>query len=115
MVGMAVGGDHAHDRLILQRPGQHLLPGGAGGVGGHAAIDHAPALAAFALVPQHPQIDVVEGERPRHAQPADAGRHLAHRTRGRQFVGKGIGQLGFKRIHVQQSFVFHAGRARYNG
>ncbi len=38
---MAVGGQHAQQGLALHGAGKHLLPGGAGGVGGDAAIDGA--------------------------------------------------------------------------
>ena len=50
-----------------------------------AAIDLRPAVA----VREQPQIDVVEGERQRHAQPADAARDLDDLGgRGRRGVGE---------------------------
>ena len=53
--------------------------GGAGGIVGNAAVDHRAALqrpvGTVNVVAQQPEVDVVERERQRHAQPAHAGRH----------------------------------------
>ncbi len=102
---MAVGGKHALQRQAQQAVGKDLFPGGPGGVAGHAAIDHAPAgrtLVTVAVL-QQPQIDMIQRERQRHAQPAQAGRDVNHAAAVRHLVTQRIVQLGFERIHI---FIF---------
>jgi hypothetical protein len=50
-----------------------------------AGIDDGPARAVF----EQPEVDVVERERQRHAQPVDAGRNLEDFTGGGR-GGKGV-------------------------
>jgi hypothetical protein len=85
--------------------GDDLLPGGAGGVGAGAAIDQRQPVPAFDPVVQQPQIDVVEGEGQRHAQPAQAGRNVVHRAGRGDAVAEGITELGFERIHGETFVV----------
>ena len=85
-----------------QLVGEHLLPGRARGVVGDAAVDDGPALAAVDAVAQQPQVDVVQRERQRHAQPAHAGRDLAACSPGAgSGVAEGVVQFGFVRVGMR--------------
>ena len=55
-------------------------------------------------VAQQPEVDVVEREGQRHAQPAHAGCELERAAERRQLVGQGVVELGFVGLH---------GRLRY--
>ena len=111
VVRVAMGGEHAHQRFGPGALRQHLVPGGAGGVVGDAAIDGGPAAAALELIAQQPQVDMVEGKRQRHAQPVQAGRQFGQRSRRGQHVAKRIVQLRFGRIHQALSWPFGRWRA----
>ncbi len=80
MVGVHVRRDDAQHRHAARLGREDLFPGLAGPFVGDAAIDHGPARRRFAkavdLVAQQPQVDVVQRERQRHAQPAHAGGDL---------------------------------------
>ena len=88
VVGVIVGDDHACDRGVR---GQQGFPGGPRVVRVETAIDDRPAAGVL----HQPEIDVVERERQRHAQPAHAGRDLDHRAGGRR-CRKRIPQVGLR-------------------
>ena len=73
MVGMHMRDDDASGLVRCQVFCQHSGPGRDGFGVVDAGIDKRPA----ALLRDGPQVDVVERERQRHADPAHAGRHLA--------------------------------------
>ena len=106
MVWMAMGGDYPQQGLSLHAIGEHLFPRSAGGIGGDAAIDGAPARAGRAVVGEQPQVDMVERERQRHAQPAEAGSELVHGADGGHGVAEGIGKLQLESVHGK-SFGMH--------
>ena len=85
MIRMVVRGDDALDGTARERGREMRFPEGSGRGIAVAAIDLGPAVA----VGEQPQIDVVESERQRHAQPADAAHDLDDLGgRGRSGVGE---------------------------
>ena len=72
MIGVEVSdNDPLQGPLLGKVGGEDSLPGLLYVVAGDAGIDGGPAIAVL----QKPQIDMVEAERQRHAQPQDSGRH----------------------------------------
>ena len=69
MVGMEMRADHAHHRFALELLGEDLLPERSRVLRIDAGVDDRPAV----LLLDQPQVDVVELEGQRHAQPVDAG------------------------------------------
>ena len=67
-------------------------------VRGDAAVDQGPAL-AVEVVAQQPEVDVIEREGQRHADPVHAGRDLHAGRGGRQGVAERIVELAFEGIH----------------
>ena len=96
MVRVHVGHDHPQDRQAVKFLVKNLFPLGAGGVIADAAIHHAPSLHTVQFVAQQPQVDVVEGERQRHADPFDAGCYKHRGARRRQGIAKRVVQLFFQ-------------------
>jgi hypothetical protein len=78
---------------------ENLLPLGAGLWIVQAAIHHGPALNPMDLVLQQPQIDVVQGERQRHAVPKNTLYHFNALAGRGQGVTQGIVQFLFEQIH----------------
>src|SRR5262249_10834866 len=68
--GVEMGDDHATDRLAVQLGGEDLLPRLARRCEARASIHDRPR----AVVLDEPQVDVVELEGQRHAQPLDTRR-----------------------------------------
>ncbi len=100
VVGMAVRDDHAQHRQAVQVRVEDVFPVAADLVRGDPAVHHGPARLAVEFVAQQPEIDVVERERQRHAQPPYAGRHLQVLARLGQRVGERIVELLFQCVHV---------------
>ncbi|MNN16825.1 hypothetical protein D3C81_1299770 [compost metagenome] len=90
VVGVAVGHQHAHHRQPFEFVGEDGFPVRLDGVVGNAAVDDGPALAPIQAVAQQPQVDMVERERQRHAQPVDA--------RGDFLLGAGLGHGVAERV-----------------
>ena len=97
MVGMVMRDDDPPHRPAAEMLGKDLLPQPGRRRAGKAAIDDRPARPVF----QQPQIDVVEREGQRHAQPQHAGGdryRLARRRRRRdrklQHFSHAFGKLG---------------------
>jgi hypothetical protein len=83
MVGVKVGDDQARHRAV--EPVEDRRPAFAHRFVGEPGIDYGPSGA----VPEQPEVDVIELERQRHAQPEDAGRHFGQFAGGRRMgVGK---------------------------
>ncbi|MNC18340.1 hypothetical protein D3C75_662390 [compost metagenome] len=74
VVIVKVGAYQGEQRPALQHLHQHSLPHGAALLGVQPGIHHHPAFA----VAQQVQVDMVQTERQRHAQPQHAGGHLLH-------------------------------------
>src|SRR5215467_6655423 len=99
VVGMEVGHEHAHDGLARELAGEELLPQLARRREPHARVDHGEP----ALVVEEPEVDVIQREGRRHADPADAGGDLQcaaalRRLRPRMDEARGLGgqrMLGF--------------------
>ena len=71
---MIVGDDNAFDGFSGHDARKMPLPEFVRGRDAIAGIDDGPAVTVFIGVFQQPQIDVVERERQRHANPVDTGR-----------------------------------------
>ena len=82
VVGMHVRDQHAQHRQAVQFLLEHPLPQRLDLVAGDAAVDDGPALASVELVAQQPQVDMIQRERQRHADPLHA-------------VGDRLGLAGF--------------------
>ena len=100
MVRVHVRHDHPQHRQALQLGGEDVFPLCLGGVHGDAAVDDAPALHDTAVragdvVAQQPQVDVVQGKRQRHADPANAGGHFQRAAGFGELVTKGVVEFGF--------------------
>jgi hypothetical protein len=76
VIGMEMGADEPRHRAAVERRRQQPLPQTLGLLVVDAGIDDRPAGA----VVDQPEIDVVEREGQRHAQPAHARRHLGYLT-----------------------------------
>jgi len=98
---MKVGCDHAQQRPPVKRTVEKLAPRLARGLIGDTAIDGSPASVAFDVVLEQPQVNVVEREGQRHAQPVKARAKHHGFTR---FGGRGPGkiQLVFGRVHASR-------------
>ena len=80
VVGVVMGDDQALDRLVRQEAAEHALPQRPRLGRVDAGVDHRPAALAFDEV----DVDVVQAERQRQAQPVQAGGDLQRRAvRGR--------------------------------
>jgi hypothetical protein len=66
---MEVSGDHAADALAVELVREDALPQRARVRQPEPGVDHGEAVA----VVQEPEVDVIQRERQRHAEPADAG------------------------------------------
>ncbi len=73
VVRVHVGDDHAQHRQTLQFLRKQQFPLRPGFRGVNTAVHNAPAGAAVNLVPQQPQVDVVQREGQSHADPFHAG------------------------------------------
>jgi hypothetical protein len=82
VVGVKVRHEDASDRTTAEVRREEALPQGACVVETHAGVHDGPAVAVL----EEPEIDVVELEWQRHAQPADAGRD-GHDVGGRRRSG----------------------------
>ncbi len=100
---MHVGHDDAQNRQAFKLAGKNLLPLGFCFVPADAAVHHGPAVLPVDLVPQQPQVDVVQRKRQAHAYPSDAGCHLQRAAGGRQNVAQGVEKLRFLCIHLVRS------------
>ncbi len=120
VIGMEVGDQHPPDRALAQLACEEALPQGAGGRQAHSGIDHRDPVTVL----QEPQVDVVQLERQRHPDPADAGRDLdadAALRRLRPGVhepggGRGQWMLGLglhrrSRVFGMSSMICHRPRA----
>ncbi len=110
VIGVVVGDDETPDRTPRQRPGEDLLPQIAGGSRVQATIHQRPA----GLVSQHPQVDVIQREGQRHAQPEHPRRHL-HSGARRGNIRKGeLQRCGRGRIGLGEGSggIVHGGRWR---
>ncbi len=98
MVGMMVGDEEARDRVSGDTLGKDALPQPPGDVVADAAVDERPGRLPGQFVLEQPQVDVVEGERQRHARPVHPRRdlqRLASRGRSRPGIFKdGFGSHG---------------------
>ena len=99
VIGMAVGDQHPQHRQAVQFVGEDGFPMRLDRVVGDAAIDDRPAVAAFDAVAQQPQVDVVQRERQRHAQPVHARRHFLARARFGHGLAKRVLELMFECVH----------------
>jgi hypothetical protein len=99
VVGVGVRAQHPDDRQTLELLGDHGLPVAAQLVGRDAAADQRPAVAAPEGVAQQPEVDVVQREGQRHAQPVHARRDPDLAPGLGQRVCEGIAQLVLVRIH----------------
>jgi len=77
---MEVRDDDARDRPPRERPAQRGVPERARLLEPHPGVDDRPAVAVL----EHPEIDVVELERQRHAQPGDARGDIEQATGARR-------------------------------
>ena len=93
VVGMEVRADHARDGFAVELLGEDLLPQFARVLRIDAGVDDGPAV----LLLDQPQIDVVELERQRHAQPVDAGGDVLD-IAGFRHVAAGEAQLREKAL-----------------
>jgi hypothetical protein len=89
MVGMQMRADDARHRLAAEFLGEDLVPQVARRLRVDAGIDDRPAVGFL----DQPQIDVVELEGQRHAQPEDAGRDVLD-VAGLRHIATGKAQLG---------------------
>ena len=96
---MGVGAQDAPDRQTLQSGLEHPLPERLGFGTGDAAVDQGPAFAVV-LVTQQLQVDVIEGEGQRHADPVDSGRDLDAGGRPGKLVAQRILEEMFECIHA---------------
>ncbi|MNQ56714.1 hypothetical protein D3C85_708470 [compost metagenome] len=86
---------------------EHLLPYCAGLLAVEAGVDGDPTL----FMAQQIQVDVVEGEGQRHAQPQHPGRHLANLAVGRRLrPGKPQPGAPFVALSVEFSHAHHLRR-----
>src|SRR5206468_2911987 len=82
VVGMEVGDDDARERAAAERLGEHALPQGARLLEPDPRVHGRPPRAVL----EEPQVDVVQPERERHAEPLDAWENVDDRP--------GAGRLG---------------------
>ncbi len=80
VVRVVMGGDHLGHRARLQRAGQQLLPNSLRRGVAEAGVDDRDAQPVLDQV----NVDVVQPERQREAEPGDARRDLGHPARGRR-------------------------------
>ncbi len=90
---------HAQHGQAVEPVGEEGFPVRADGFVVDAAVDDGPAVLAVLAIAQQPQVDVVQRERQRHAQPVDAGRDLVADAACGQRVAQGIVELVFERVH----------------
>ena len=95
VVRMHVGHDDPQNRQALQLAFKNAFPLGARFRAVDAAIHHRPALTAVQGVADQPQVDVVQGERQGHANPANTRRNLQRLGGWRQDVAQRIVKLRF--------------------
>ena len=57
-------------------------------------------------IAQQPQVDVVERERQRHAQPAHAGRDFGRGANGRQSVAQGVVQAALVQVPHAAPYIY---------
>ena len=95
VVGVHVRDDDAQDRHTLQLRLEDLLPLRAGLVPSDAAIDHRPALDPVDGIAQQPEVDVIEREGQRHANPTHAGRHCERLADFGEGVAQGVMEFAF--------------------
>ena len=100
VVGVVVRDDHAPHRAALERVDEMALPEVPRHLRAVARVDDGPAVAVL----EQPQIDVVEREGQRHADPAHAGRHGDRLARCGDALAVGIGYFV-----VKTQSPFHAG------
>ena len=114
MIGMEMCDDDAGDFFALELGRKNLRPEVSDFFGIDAGVHQRPAVFFF----DHPEIDVVELERQRHAHPIDAGggfHHLAGLGDARQRIGQrafgrgGEGDVG----HEQLLSGWHHATARH--
>ncbi len=91
---------HLQHRQAIQRLFEHGFPARTQFGLVDAAIDHCPAFTAIDAIAQQPQIDVIQGERQAHADPAHTGRHVLRTAGLGQSVAPGVVQFVFQRIHA---------------
>ena len=80
VIRMKMRADHALHRQAGEHAGDQLFPEIARDLRVEARVDQGPTRA----IAQHPQVDVIECKRQRHAQPEHAGRHSLPGTRRRR-------------------------------
>jgi hypothetical protein len=97
MIGVEVGGDHAQHRRAVEHRVEDALPRGHRLLRGDAAVDDGEAGHALDFVLQQPQVDVVEREGQRHAQPVDAGAQGGHGAGGGH-IGPWVAQFVFEGV-----------------
>ena len=105
MVRVHVRHDHAQHGQAIKLCGKHLFPQGFDFVTADAAIDNRPALLAVNLVPQEPQVDVIQRERQGHANPPHPRRKLNGLSWLWHRIAMWVVQLVLVRIHLS---VLHA-------
>ena len=96
MVGMEMGHQYARESPTADDFGEDFLPMGARFVQADAAVHRGPPL----CVAQQPEIDVIERERQRHAQPVESRCDLANAAgsgRFREREGHRIGNVDSRR------------------
>ena len=100
MIGVKMRDQDARHRAAIQRGGEHALPQGAGLLAADAGIDDGPALAIL----QQPEVDVVQREGQRHAQPVHAVSH-AHRRAALGQLAEPIVDFRLHALFVSPLFV----------
>lgn len=99
MIRMTMRDDHTQHRLSIEHGIEHALPVRADRIARNAAIDDGPAFHTVDFIGEQPQIDVIERERQRHAQPEHARRHFHDAARFGQPVRENIVELVFECVH----------------
>ena len=94
---MEVGDDDTRERPAVERLGEHALPQGARLLEPDARVDDRPSR----TVVEEPEIDVVEAERERHAEPLDAREHVDGRARSGRLRPRMIGGHGPSRRYAR--------------
>ena len=95
MVGVHVRDDHALDRATVGRAVEQRTPGRDALFVAHARVDHGPTRAVLDRI----QVDVVQLERQRHADPQHAGCHFERLAGGRrriERVDQGAARGGYR-------------------